>query len=661
MVLSQKIQKNYDHRVCRKMVSLSERLKAYGQRSKKCLQDIPSCVRLWVSESRQRISPAYRRFLAQLRTRFAKILPYFTGSYSINLTPSANRAEQMHSLQETLRPYFIPTLILCVGLALSVMGFVYTLEKSMKDRQEQFMDYALAEEIAIKQLFSNYLEDMELSQHFFKTSSWVTKEEFATFIVPLKKRGNFSLFARIDYDNKQETLSIIQAHIANNDFDKENIKSILSEVNVVKGLRQAKAEESLIVTDTFTLGSEQGRHLGIAFPYFKNSQGVENRTIDGFVLGVLNLRSIFSEGLKWEENSKNVSTYVYADNTPVFIPSNHAADLGPGIPNVPSINTIETLYPFYHKTTLPLANKSWEIYFVPTTRYLVSASTMLPWVTLFAGILLTSVIGLFTFYLTTRNLEISRIVQERTRDLERAMKRLSRSNIELERFAYVASHDLKEPLRLISNFTTILYDEYRSKFDKDGKEYVDIIVSETGHMQDLIKGLLEYAQTDKMKEIPRQQANCQKLLKRVLSNLSLKIKETGATITHDEMPVVVGYNIPLVQLFQNLIGNALKYNRNPNPAVHIGCIDEGKMWHFTVKDNGIGIKEENFARVFEPFKRLHRKDEFEGTGIGLAICKKTIDNLGGKLWLESVYGQGSTFHFTIPKVQKEEQDSDPYT
>lgn len=581
---------------------------------------------------------------------------------------NADRAallRQFSSLNETLKPYRIPTFVICMGVVSSILGFLAALQSNLNDREDQFLDYVYTQETTTSQILRNYLEDMELSQHFFKTSSWVTKEDFATFIAPLKKRGNFSLFTRIDYEAEEERLSILQAHIADNTISNTKIDSLLKEQDVIKGLRKAKEVKTLVTTNMFSLNNGEEYNIAIIFPYYTSTLGIGRDVIDGFVLGVLNLKSVFSKALDWEENRKNIATYIFDtsdDNKgPIYAADEEGVSFKPNTSDKITPEFIEKSYPFYHKTEVQFADKLWEIFFVPTNFYLSDINNSFPWVTLTGGIIITSLIGLFMFYQANRNLEVSRLVEERTRDLEEAMKRLTRSNIELERFAYVASHDLKEPLRLVSNFTSILYQDYRSKFDKDGKEYVDIIMSETEHMQELIKGLLEYAQIEKRTELPKEEANCQKLLKRVLKNLSMKIKETNAQITHDKMPTVIGYTIPLVQLFQNLIGNALKYCRSTPPKIHIGCEDKGDHWLFFVKDNGIGIKEEHYKLVFEPFKRLHRKDEYEGTGIGLAICKKTVDYLAGKMWVESAYGEGSTFYFTIPKTDQRKKEVEQNT
>ncbi len=564
---------------------------------------------------------------------------------------------QFSSLHAIFRPYRVPTFVLCLGLILSILGFIGTLQRNMDDLERQFYNYTATQAAAVEQQFSNYLSDMELSQHFFKTSTWVTKEEFATFIYPLKKRGNFSLFARVDYDPEEERVSILQANIVEDALKRTDVGSLLEKLDIIKGLRQAKEEGVLVATKPFSMLNQEEYHLGIAYPYYQLL-----RQIDGFVVGVLNLKQIFSQELEWEAKRRDVAVYIYdiSNNNPSLIYTSNERDIqfGPNIENAQPYETIDKQSPFHHKTTLNLANRTWEIFFIPTTHYLANITNIFPWLTLVGGMVITGLISLFMFYLTTRNIRVSKIVEERTQDLELAMKKLTRTNLELERFAYVASHDLQEPLRLVSNFTRILHEDYGKKFDKEGREYVGIIIDETEHMQDMIKGLLDYARIEKLPEMPKQKANCKQLLQRVLKNLRMRIKETGATVTYDEMPTIIGYTVPVVQLFQNLIGNSLKYCRNHPPVIRIGCEDKRDYWLFSVKDNGIGISEEHFEHIFEPFKRLHRKDEFQGSGIGLAVCKKIVEYMGGRIWVNSQLGKGSTFYFTVPKDTEQETKND---
>jgi light-regulated signal transduction histidine kinase (bacteriophytochrome) len=236
------------------------------------------------------------------------------------------------------------------------------------------------------------------------------------------------------------------------------------------------------------------------------------------------------------------------------------------------------------------------------------------------------------------------LLYEQTR---RQADELTRSNTELEQFAYVASHDLQEPLRMITGYTNLLAKRYGGKLDEDADEFMAFAVNGAKRMYVLINDLLSYSRvgTD-AKALTR--TNCEDTLAKTLAGLQLAIKESGAMITHDDLPTVMADETQMGQLFQNLLGNAIKYRSKNPPEIHVGCKRDAGSWVFSVKDNGIGIDPKYSERIFVIFQRLHTRDEYSGTGIGLAICKKIVERHGGKIWIESALGQGTTCFFTLP-------------
>jgi PAS domain S-box-containing protein len=233
-------------------------------------------------------------------------------------------------------------------------------------------------------------------------------------------------------------------------------------------------------------------------------------------------------------------------------------------------------------------------------------------------------------------------------DLRRYAEKLERSNQELERFAYIASHDLQEPLRSISSYTQLLANRYKGKLDEDADDFIFYIVNGVARMQQLIDDLLEYSRVETHGKAFRETDTTQ-LLERVLNALEISIQESGAKVSHNGMPTINADSTQLAQLFQNLIGNALKFRSTRPLEIEIKTEQEGDSWHFVVSDNGIGIEEKYFDRIFQIFQRLHSLEEYPGTGIGLAICKRIVDRHGGRIWVESIPGVGSSFHFTLPE------------
>ncbi|HYO80654.1 MAG TPA: ATP-binding protein [Bryobacteraceae bacterium] len=229
---------------------------------------------------------------------------------------------------------------------------------------------------------------------------------------------------------------------------------------------------------------------------------------------------------------------------------------------------------------------------------------------------------------------------------------LQRSNEDLQRFAYVASHDLQEPLRMVASYSQLLVRRNADRIDDDSRQFVRFIVTGVERMRTLIRDLLEYSRTTAEQPRELQPVDCHAVLGLALQNLQFKISESGATITFDRMPVVLAQETRLLQVFQNLIGNAMKYCELA-PEVHISAARLGDFWCFGIRDNGIGIAPEHQERLFRLFERLHSRTEYPGSGIGLATCKRIIEQHGGKIWLESQKGVGSTFFFTVRPVEPE--------
>lgn len=239
---------------------------------------------------------------------------------------------------------------------------------------------------------------------------------------------------------------------------------------------------------------------------------------------------------------------------------------------------------------------------------------------------------------------------ERQRTMEKlkeTSEELERSNTELQQFASVASHDLTEPLRMITSYLELLNIKAQKKLGAEEQEFIGYAVDGARRMQMLIQDLLAYARVG-TRGRPLEPTDCEKVMETALTNLKVAISESKAVIEHDVLPVVMGDAVQLAQVFQNLLGNAIKFHGNAPPRIHVGAKSRGGEWLFRVKDNGIGIDPKNFERIFVLFQRLHTRQEYPGTGMGLAICKKIIERHGGRIWVESQPGQGTTFFFTIP-------------
>jgi light-regulated signal transduction histidine kinase (bacteriophytochrome) len=253
------------------------------------------------------------------------------------------------------------------------------------------------------------------------------------------------------------------------------------------------------------------------------------------------------------------------------------------------------------------------------------------------------------------NEELERRVAERTAKLEAINEELRRSNAELQQLAYVASHDLQEPLRMVSSYTQLLARRYEGKLDEDADEFIGYAVDGANRMEALLNDLLAYSRVSTRGQ-PLLPTDMNAVFETARANLHVSIEESDAEVTADSLPTVMGDESQLVQSFQNLIDNAIKFRSTDTPRVHVGSEKKDGEWLFSVRDNGTGIEEQYLERIFVIFQRLHSRAEYPGTGIGLTLCRKIVERHGGKIWAESAGpGKGSTFYFTLRAAEGDQR------
>lgn len=302
------------------------------------------------------------------------------------------------------------------------------------------------------------------------------------------------------------------------------------------------------------------------------------------------------------------------------------------------------------RVPVPLYGRQWnfEIQSAMSFRALVGSNQ--PYVILIGGIIIDAILLALFVLLSRANRQALQYADRATLELQRRSTRLERSNSDLEQFAYVASHDLQEPLRMVGNFTQLLQRRYAGQLDERADQYIEFAVDGVSRMQVLLNDLLEYSRVgagEKQFETVAMGDICQA----ATVTLHRALEESGGTVEIATLPQVSGDPTQLHQLIQNLVANALKF-RSPArpPSITIGVEDAGDDWRFHVSDNGIGIEAQYFDKIFVMFQRLHDRDQYEGTGVGLAICKKVVIRHGGQLWATSIPGLEATFYFTIPKL-----------
>ncbi len=248
----------------------------------------------------------------------------------------------------------------------------------------------------------------------------------------------------------------------------------------------------------------------------------------------------------------------------------------------------------------------------------------------------------------TRSKKVEKQLEESIGVARTQAEKLARSNAELQQFAYVASHDLQEPLRMVTAYLSLLEKHYRDRLDDRALAYLDFAVDGGLRARELIRDLLDFSRIDSQAK-PMRSMCMEEVITIVINHLSLQAREERAIITHDPLPCIMADDAQMTNLLQNLISNAIKFHGEAAPRVHISSEDKGAEWQFSVRDNGIGIDPVYQEKIFVIFQRLHTAADYPGTGIGLAIAKKIVERHGGRIWVESEPGKGSTFHFTIPK------------
>ena len=242
----------------------------------------------------------------------------------------------------------------------------------------------------------------------------------------------------------------------------------------------------------------------------------------------------------------------------------------------------------------------------------------------------------------------------RARQAEEALRR---SNEELQQFAYMVSHELNEPLRMVASYTQLLANRYAGRLDQQADDYIDITVSAAKRMQSFVQDVLNFSAAGAPDRVI-EPVSAEAVLAAALFELQLIVRESGAIVTHDPLPTVPGNEASLVRLFTNLIGNSIKYHRDQTPRIHISAGERNGSWQFAFRDNGIGIDPQYWDLIFAVFKRLHGSD-YPGSGVGLALCKRVVEKHGGTIWVESTPGQGSTFYFTLPQLPASVSAAEP--
>lgn len=426
-------------------------------------------------------------------------------------------------------------------------------------------------------------------------------------------------------------------------------------------LEEARDINRPVATARITLAQEEGQQAGflIFIPVYE--PGFPLETIDqrrthhqGFVLGVFQVGDMIDKvlaGLEREEIRLRLVDVTDSSEGEILYDELEG-----------DLSLSQGDYSFDHQIKYEIGEREWQMQFIATDRYLATRNQNSSAIVLIGGLLLSFLVGTLIWFATSQTETVENLVVQRTRELvetnnalheatqqlQKSGQLLLQNNEELKQFAYITSHDLQEPLRTLTSYSDLLKVEYGKTLEGDGEIYLNFILQAAERMRNLIKVLLDYSRLGKDSEI--ETVDCNALISEIQDDLQLTITEAGAALTVEPLPIIQGYATELRLLFQNLISNGIRFRHAERPSsIHLSAVEHKGEWEFSVRDNGIGIAPEHTKKIFEIFQRLHRRNEIEGTGIGLAHCQKIVTLHKGEIWVESIPDLGSVFKFTIPK------------
>ena len=444
---------------------------------------------------------------------------------------------------------------------------------------------------------------------------------------------------------------------------------LASNATRLKALELSRDSGAILATGRITLVQETGKQSGFLVFAPVYGRGLPDHTVEqrrrnlvGFGLAVFRIgdmitRAFSEHGFGTAATSTGIEVHVFDESAKVENRQLHVHSSRVKSGLAPTLSESEARSGLHLARTFDVAGRKWTIVVRPTDPESGVELAWAPWVVLAAGMAFTGLLVAFLVSSLNRTRVVEGLVEERTAELAVANDDLARSNEELERFASVASHDLQEPLRMVSSYTQLLAKRYKGRLDDDADEFIAFAVDGASRMQRLIADLLAYSRVGSRNEAFAR-TDCAAAFETACVNLTASIEESGATVTRDALPTLRADPAQLVQLLQNLIGNAVKYRADEPPEVHVSCEQKNGDYFFGVKDNGIGIDPKYADQVFVIFQRLHTREEYTGTGVGLAICKKIIERHGGSIWIESQPGEGTTVRFSISTKGADSHASD---
>lgn len=570
------------------------------------------------------------------------------------------------------RDYFFLLLVGLVGISATVAAYSVVKNIQQTSHEELHIAYSKTKIYAIRDKINSSTSVLSSIKGLYNASNFVDRQEFKSFVSPLladqktiqtlewipkvshSKREEYELLARKDgiknftFRERNEHGKMVIADIRENHFPVLYVEPIAQHLRALgfdlasnserlTALTKASNSGKKVATARVSLVQEDQSQTGVLVfdPVYKDKGNYTDesvRQLRGFVLLVLRVGDMINAVVDVNTQSSSLLLQDISDeNNPEIL-------FGKKI----------TGEHISYSEVIDVAGRNWKITFYTTME---TPLQWIPWSILLGGLIISFFVILGLAYLMRQRDMLEDVVKQRTDELSQLVDTLTDSNEELERFAFVCSHDLQEPLRMIRSFSEKLQIHIADdlQHDEKGRKYFKFITDGATRAQNLIVDILRYSSLDRDTQA-MEDVDVKKIIKVIKENMLITLEEGNGKITYDNLPVIRGNKTQLFQLFQNLINNGLKYKKTDvSPEIHVSAEDQGKYWLFSIKDNGIGMEEKYLHKIFDVFQRLHRNNKYAGTGVGLSICKKVVARHKGSIRVESEIDVGSTFYFTILK------------
>ena len=590
---------------------------------------------------------------------------------------SPKRHRESDDLLEVLKAYRLPTLIVSVGIILAIFSFQLALKYDIEQSDRAFRDYSeqvyrgLDTEVRRHTQFVDSMARIigqirSLSEVEFSDISrvFVNTTRYKYFYLYHYTREENASVEEEDPEDVSEEDITVEENISENGETTPEETSTLREffsvenepknVDVVVGLPEIKRTvekahslERTYLSNPYQLTREDGtpyKVAAIATPV----PGQQMKNL--FLVGVLDLDSLFSSTLKIKDHALNIQIY----NTIVFDRSLIYEDVeGVGKEFFDAMSR-EGKNILSFQRSMFFDDHEWNITISSSLESLINYIGLFPWITFLGVLVVTTLLSFIVFRTTTEKLKATKMVEQQTKSLREYAGKLEMSNRDLDDFAHIASHDLKEPLRGLYNYADFLYEDYYDVLDEKGREKLETLQKLSRRMESLVESLLEYSRLSRV-DLTVERTNLNEIIRDVVETQSIWLEENNAHVSIvKELPSVVCDPVRVAEVFRNLITNAVKYNDKPEKCIEIDFMVGSGEWNdvpiFCVKDNGIGLAEEHKEQIFKIFRRLHGRDQYGGgTGAGLTIVWKIIERHGGRIWVKSKKDEGTTFFFTLKR------------